>query len=332
VRSVAANPEVLAAANPWHAVRFFLDHGVAGFLTLGAVVLCVTGGEALYADMGHFGKRPIRIAWFCVALPALLLNYFGQGALILRDPAAAANPFYMLAPRWFVYPLIAIAATAAVVASQALISGAFSLTQQAVQLGYVPRVTIVHTSEQEAGQIYIPEVNNALMVGCLILVVTFKSAGALAAAYGIAVTGTMVITTLLFAVVARGRWGWPLWHVVGVTAAFLVVDLAFFGANVLKIVAGGWVPLAIASVIFVLMTTWKKGRELLAGILGQGGLPLELLLQDVARRKPYRVPGTAVFMTPNTGGAPVVLLHHLKHNQVLHEEVILLSVRSAEVP
>ncbi len=332
LREIVRSPGILGALNPWHGVAFFLANGTHAFVILGSVVLAITGAEALYADMGHFGRRPIRLAFFAAVLPALLLNYFGQGALILRDPAAAANPFYMLAPRWFLYPLIGIATAAAIVASQALISGAFSLTQQAVQLGYVPRVTIVHTSEREAGQIYIPEVNAALMVGCLALVVTFKTAGALAAAYGIAVTGTMVITTLLFAVVARGRWGWSLSRVAALTAGFLVIDLAFFGANLIKVVAGGWVPLALAAVLFTLMTTWKTGRELLGGILRQGALPLELLLEDLGRRQVHRVPGTAVFMTSATDGAPVVLLHHLKHNQVLHEEVILLSVQSAEVP
>ena len=329
---IARAPSVLLALNPWYGARFLLAHGGRAFLVLGSVVLAITGAEALYADMGHFGRRPIRLAFLLFVLPALLLNYFGQGALILRLPEAAANPFYLLAPRWFLYPLIGIATAAAVVASQALISGAFSLTQQAVQLGYVPRVTIVHTSEREAGQIYVPEVNRALMVGCLALVVTFRTAGALAAAYGIAVTGTMVITSVLFAVVARGRWGWPLWRVALVTAAFLAVDLAFLGANLVKVVAGGWVPLALAGVLFALMTTWKAGRETLARLLREGALPLDLLLEDVARRRLHRVPGTAVFMTPNTDGAPGVLLHHLKHNKVLHEEVVLLSVQSAEVP
>jgi len=329
---IAREPQILRALNPWYGLQFFLTHNARAFFVLGSVVLAITGAEALYADMGHFGKRPIRLAFFLFVLPALLLNYFGQGALILRLPEAAENPFYMLAPRWFLYPLIGIATAAAIVASQALISGAFSLTQQAVQLGYVPRVTIVHTSEREAGQIYVPEVNTALMVGCLALVVTFRSAGALAAAYGIAVTGTMVITSLLFAVVARGRWGWPLRNVVLLTAGFLVIDLAFFGANIVKIAAGGWIPLALGLVLFTLMTTWKAGRANLGGILRQGALPLDLLLEDVARRRVHRVPGTAVFMTSGTDGAPVVLLHHLKHNKVLHEEVVLLSVQSAEVP
>ena len=331
-REILRSPRILLALNPWYGVQFFATHNARAFFILGSVVLAITGAEALYADLGHFGKRPIRLAFFAFVLPALLLNYFGQGALILRVPAAAENPFYLLAPKWFLYPLLGIANAAAIVASQALISGAYSLTQQAVQLGYIPRVTIVHTSKQEAGQIYIPEVNSALMIGCLTLVVTFRSAGALAAAYGIAVTGTMVITTILFAIVARNRWGWSKRNVALLTAGFLIVDLAFFAANAVKIVAGGWVPLALAVVFFTLMTTWKAGRELLAGILRQGALPMELLLDDLKRRRIPRVPGTAVFMTSGTDGAPVVLLHHLKHNKVLHEEVILLSVQSAEVP
>jgi KUP system potassium uptake protein len=331
-REILRSPEILLALNPWYGVQFFATHNAKAFLILGSVVLAITGAEALYADLGHFGKRPIRLAFFAFVLPALLLNYFGQGALILRVPEAAENPFYLLAPRWFLYPLLAIANAAAIVASQALISGAFSLTQQAVQLGYIPRVTIVHTSKREAGQIYIPEVNTALMIGCLTLVVTFRSAGALAAAYGIAVTGTMVITTILFAVVARGRWGWSTGKVALLTAAFLVVDLAFFAANAVKIVAGGWVPLVLALVFFTLMTTWKSGRALLAGILRQGALPMELLLEDLKRRRVPRVPGTAVFMTSGTDGAPVVLLHHLKHNKVLHDQVVLLSIQTAEVP
>jgi KUP system potassium uptake protein len=331
-REILRSPRILLALNPWYGVQFFATHNARAFFILGSVVLAITGAEALYADLGHFGKRPIRLAFFAFVLPALLLNYFGQGALILRVPAAAENPFYLLAPKWFLYPLLGIANAAAIVASQALISGAYSLTQQAVQLGYIPRVTIIHTSKQEAGQIYIPEVNSALMIGCLTLVVTFRSAGALAAAYGIAVTGTMVITTILFAIVARNRWGWSTRNVALLTAGFLIVDLAFFAANAVKIVAGGWVPLALAFVFFTLMTTWKAGRELLAGILRQGALPMELLLDDLKRRRIPRVPGTAVFMTSGTDGAPVVLLHHLKHNKVLHEEVILLSVQSAEVP
>ena len=329
---IAREPRILAALAPWYGLRFLVGHGVRGFLVLGAVVLAVTGAEALYADMGHFGKRPIRLAWFAMVLPALLLNYFGQGALILRTPAAAENPFYLLAPRWFVYPLLVVATLAAIVASQALISGAFSLMQQSVQLGYSPRVTIVHTSKTEAGQIYIPEVNTLLMIGCLILVLAFRNSSALSAAYGIAVTGTMAITTLLFYVVARQRWQWSVLHTGVLTAAFLTIDIAFFSANVIKIEHGGWVPIAMAVAVYILMSTWKTGRAMLTQVLSSGSLPLDLFLGDVARRKPARVPGTAVFMTSSAEGVPVVLLHHLKHNKVLHEQVILMSIITEDYP
>ena len=329
---VVRHPGIVAAANPWYAMRFFADHGFIGFAALGAVFLAVTGAEALYADIGHFGKRPIRLAFAVLVLPALLLNYFGQGALLLRSPEAIANPFYLLAPRWFLYPLLVIATLAAIVASQALISGAFSLAQQSVQLGYSPRLTIVHTSEEEHGQIYVPEVNKALMVGTLLIVLGFRSSGALGAAYGIAVTGTMVVTTLLFAAVARTRWQWPLWRVAGLAAFFLTFDLAFLSANALKIERGGWVPLAIGVAILTLMTTWKRGREILADIMRRSSMPLDLLLTDIGRRRLHRVPGTAVFLTSTAEGAPVVLLHHLKHNKVLHQQVVLLSVLSADVP
>jgi KUP system potassium uptake protein len=332
VRSILLEPAVLAAANPWHALSFFVEHGVAGFLTLGAVVLCVTGGEALYADMGHFGKRPIRIAWFAAVLPALLLNYFGQGALMVHDVTAAENPFYLLAPPSLQWPLIIIASAAAVVASQALISGAFSLTQQSIQLGYSPRMQIVHTSEHHAGQIYVPEVNNALMVGCLLLVVSFGNSSDLSAAYGIAVTGTMAITSLLFAVVARLRWKWSLPHVIGLTTAFLVIDLAFLLANVIKIEHGGWVPLAMGVGIYILMSTWKRGRAELNEIQLARALPLDVFIESLGRKPPPRVPGTAVFMTSSPVGTPVVMLHHLKHNKSLHETVVLLSVRTAGIP
>ncbi len=332
VRSIISDPAVLVAANPWHGVQFFRANGIAGFLTLGAVVLCVTGGEALYADMGHFGKRPIRIAWFAVALPALLLNYFGQGALLLRDSSAASNPFYLLAPPAFTIPLLFIATAAAIVASQALISGAFSLTQQSIQLGYSPRMQIVHTSVAEAGQIYIPEVNKALMVGCLLLVLMFKNSSALSAAYGIAVTGTMAITSLLFAVVARTRWNWSKLHVGILTGAFLLLDLSFLAANVIKIEHGGWVPLVIAFGVYTLMSTWKRGRLQLGEIQAAGALPLDLFLSGLERTPPVRVRGTAVFMTSSADGVPVVLLHHLKHNKVLHETVVLLSVQTRGIP
>ena len=252
--------------------------------------------------------------------------------MILRDPTAVANPFYLIAPRALLYPVLVIATLAAIVASQALISGAFSLAQQSVQLGYSPRLTIVHTSKKEYGQIYVPEINKALMIGTLLVVVGFRSSGALGAAYGIAVTGTMAITTLLFAVVARGQWRWPLWKALGLAAIFLGFDLAFLGANVLKIANGGWVPLAIALSVFTLMTTWKTGREILVAITRRTTLPLELLLEDIGRKPPIRVPGTAVFMTSNTSGAPVVLMHHLKHNKALHERVVLLSIAAADTP
>ena len=329
---IAREPRILFALNPWYGVHFLFTHGLAGFFVLGAVVLAITGAEALYADMGHFGRRPILLAWFAIVLPALLLNYFGQGALILRDPSAASNPFFLLAPRWFLIPLVIIATLAAIVASQALISGAFSLTQQAVQLGYSPRVTIVHTSAHEPGQVYVPEVNQALMVGTLILVVGFRSSDALGAAYGIAVTGTMVVTSILFAVIARTHWNWSMARIVALLAMFLIVDLAFLAANAVKVEAGGWVPLLIATALFILMTTWKRGREMLRDIMRRGSLPLDLFLGDVERRRPPRVSGTAVFMTSEADGAPVVLLHHFKHNKVLHKQVVLLSIAVTEVP
>jgi KUP system potassium uptake protein len=332
MRAIVREPQTLIALNPLHAIRFFIDHPTPSFVVLGAVVLVMTGGEALYADMGHFGRRPIRIVWFGLVLPALLLNYFGQGALLLRTPSAIENPFYLLAPTFFGIPLLILATSAAVVASQALISGAFSLTQQAVQLGYTPRVSIIHTSAQEAGQIYVPEVNKALAIGTLVLVAAFGSATALGATYGVAVTGTMAITTILFAYVTRQRWGWPKWKAALFLAFFLAIDLTFFASNLLKVPHGGWVPLAVAGGVFILMSTWKKGRELLNRILKQGSLPMDLFLADVAKRKPYRVTGTAVFMTSASEGAPVVLLHHLKHNKVLHEQVILMSVQTLEVP
>jgi KUP system potassium uptake protein len=329
---ITREPRVLSSVNPYYAVRFFIDNGFIGFAVLGAVFLAVTGSEALYADIGHFGKKPIRLAFFSLALPSLLLNYFGQGALLLRDPGAIENPFYLLAPRWFLYPLLLIATLAAVVASQALISGAFSLAHQAVQLGYWPRLTIVHTSKREHGQIFVPEINTALMIGTLLIVLGFKSSSALGAAYGIAVTGTMSITTLLFAVIARTQWHWPMWRVIAVTAFFFTFDFAFLGANVLKIQDGGWVPLALAIATATLMLTWKRGRELLEALMRQASMPLDLLLAEIERRPPIRVAGTAVFMTSDPEGAPVVLLHHLKHNKALHEQVVLLSVTSADTP
>ncbi|PYP78595.1 MAG: potassium transporter Kup [Gemmatimonadetes bacterium] len=331
-RSIAQTPSVLLAINPVYALLFFGHHGLAGFLTLGAVVLCITGCEALYADMGHFGKRPIRLAWFTAALPMLMLNYFGQGALVLRDNAAAENPFYLLAPPGFQWPLLVIATAAAIVASQALISGAYSLTQQSIQLGYSPRMQIVHTSEKQAGQIYIPEINNALMVGCLVLVLSFRSSSALSAAYGIAVTGAMSITSLLFGVVARSRWGWSKLQVGTLVGGFLLIDLSFLSANVVKLRHGGWVPLVLAIGIYLLMSTWKRGRTQLGAIQEAGALPLDLFLKGLERNPPVRVKGTAVFMSSSAEGVPVVLLHHLKHNKVLHETVVILSVATRGVP
>ena len=294
--------------------------------------ISATPSAPIAADMGHFGKRPIRVAWFTVVFPCLLLNYFGQGSLVLRDATAVKNPFFLLAPPFLLYPLLAIATLAAIIASQALISGAFSLTQQSVQLGYSPRVTIIHTSQQEAGQIFIPEINKILRLGTIILVLMFQSANQLGAAYGIAVTGTMAITTILYDVVARTRWRWPLWRIGAFTTVFLTIDLAFLGANVVKIHTGGWVPIAIASAVFILMSTWKRGRLMLNQILQAGSLPMDLFLGDVERRKPTRVPGTAVFMTSSAEGVPVVLLHHLKHNKVLHQTVVLMSIMVEEVP
>ena len=326
IRGIAGHPEILFSFSPTYAISFFAAHPLASFLVLGAVVLVVTGGEALYADMGHFGPRPIRVVWLGMVLPALLVNYLGQGALLLAEPSAVDNPFFRLVPSWYLYPMLVIATLAAIVASQALISGAFSLTHQAVQLGYTPRVTIVHTSKQEAGQIYIPEVNKALAVGTLLLVLGFGSSTDLGGAYGVAVTGTMAITTILFSAIARERFGWTPLQTGTFLAFFLFIDLALFTANLLKIRTGGWVPIAIAVGVFTLMTTWKRGRAHLRSILAERSLPVSELIESLERSKVVRVPGTAVFMTSESEGTPVVLLHHLKHNKVLHTQVLLLSI------
>jgi KUP system potassium uptake protein len=325
-------PIVLTAVNPLHAARFFAANGVHALLVLGSVFLVVTGGEALYADMGHFGRRPIRWAWFVIAQPALLLNYFGQGALLLNHPSAAANPFYRLAPPWMLVPLVALATAAAVIASQALISAVFSLTRGAVQLGYSPRLQVDYTSETAMGQVYIRPVNWTLMLATMALVVGFRSSSRLAAAYGIAVTMNMVITTILAYVVARQVWQWsrPLaWLSIPV---FLVIDLAFFAGNAFKILDGGWVPLVIAAVIFTLQTTWKTGRQILYARIQERLYPLERLLQRLQENPPHRVAGTAIFMTGTQDGAPHPLLHNLRHNKVLHQQVVLLTVTTAEVP
>lgn len=332
IAEMTRHPEIVQAVNPWFAIRFLATHGTLGFIVLGAVVLAVTGAEALYADMGHFGRKPIRLAWFALVFPALVLNYFGQGALILRDPAAAESPFYLLAPAPLLYPLVALATMATIIASQAMISGAFSLTQQCIQLGFSPRMTVTHTSAREFGQIYIPEVNNALMVGCLAMVVGFGSSKALGAAYGVAVTGTFMITTTIFTVIAVARWGWPLWKGLLFFGVFFVMDAGLFGASLLKLLHGGWVPLAIAITLFTLMTTWKRGRDILRERLTDVSLPMDVFLDDLGQRARARVPGTAVFMTSESAGVPVVLLHHLKHNKVLHETVILLSIKTDDVP
>ena len=329
---IAREPQILGAISPHHAAAFFIHNGPKGFFVLGAVVLAVTGAEALYADMGHFGKRPIRTAWFATALPCLLLNYYGQGALVLRDPTAASDPFFLLSPDWFRYPLVGIATLATIVASQAMISGGYSLAQQCVQLGYSPRLTIVHTSYKQAGQIYIPEINNMIAFGCILLVITFQSSENLTAAYGIAVTGAFAITSVLYSVVAKHRFKWAGYAVAAFLAVFLVADLGLFASNAVKITSGGWVAIAISLVIFVVMLTWKTGRTMLNSILQAGSLPMELFLEDVARKKPPRVPGTAVFMTSSGDGVPVVLLHHLKHNKVLHEQVLLMSIKTEDVP
>ncbi|POA97592.1 low affinity potassium transporter Kup [Chromobacterium sinusclupearum] len=332
LKEILVTPAVLHGLNPVYAVLFIQQHGFHAFLTLGSVVLALTGAEALYADMGHFGKTPIRRAWFALVLPGLALNYFGQGALLMRDPSAIKNPFFILAPDWGLVPLIVLATLATVIASQAVISGAYSLSRQAIQLGYSPRMEVQHTSAQEIGQIYMPFINWLLMIAVLIVVLTFRSSDSLAAAYGIAVTGTMLITTLLFFVVARVNWRWPLPLALGITLVFGIIDLAFFSANFHKIADGGWLPLAMGAVIFLLMSTWKRGRELLFNRLREQALPLDGFIENLEAFPPARVQGTAVFLTSTLHGVPHALLHNLKHNKVLHERVVLMTVRTEDVP
>ncbi len=333
VRGIFMNASVLASFNPMYAVQFFIDHGREAFFVIGSVFLVVTGGEALYADMGHFGKTPIRWAWFTVVLPGLVLNYLGQGALLLTTPAAAENPFYLLAPTWALYPLIALAAAAAVIASQALISGVFSLTKQAIQLGLCPRLEIIHTSSREIGQIYMPHVNYALLIGCVWLVLTFKSSSNLAAAYGISVSATMVITTGLAFLVARRRWGWGLPAAAAVFGFFLIVDIAFFSANALKIAQGGWVPIVIGLVMALLMATWRKGRQILAVRMRASTPPLREFLNSV-RENPAitHVKGVAVFMVGDPEMTPPAMVHNVKHNKVTHEKILILTVLTEEIP
>jgi KUP system potassium uptake protein len=329
---IVAHPEVLKAISPHYAVLFMVEHGVHGFLLLGLVVLCVTGTEALYADMGHFGRTPIRVAWSYVVFPGLLLNYFGQGALFIAGGKTVSNGFYDLLPSGLVIPMTILAVVAAIIASQALISGAFSLTNQAVQLGYFPRVKVVHTSSRMEGQIYIPEVNYLLMAACVTLVLTFKTSTALAAAYGIAVTGTMAITSYLYFLVCRRNWSYSWRRALAIFIPFILIDLTFFSSNAVKIFAGGWFPLAIGGVVFILMTTWWRGRHELSKMMETGTVPDELFLADIAQTPLPRVPGTAVFMSSGTDGMPNVLLHHVKHNKVLHRQVVLLSVVTENVP
>jgi KUP system potassium uptake protein len=332
IRGIMLHPSVLLAVNPKYAVLFFVHNGVPGFLVLGAVFLVATGGEALYADLGHFGEKPIQIDWFFVAGPALLCQYFGQGALLIHNPSAVANPFYLLAPRWMLYPLVVLAAGATIIASQAIITGAFSLTRQAIQLGYLPRMEVIHTSSADIGQIYMPTVNRALMVATIALVIGFGSSSNIAGAYGVAVSTTMVITTVLAYVAARDVYGWSAMRAGAITAAFLVGDLAFLTANYSKIAAGGWFPLLVAGLVFTMMTTWRRGRQILSEKLQQGALAPELFIRSMKTRPPIRVPGTAVFMHRNAGVVPNSLLHSLKHYKALHEKVILLTIVTEEVP
>ena len=324
-------PDVLAAIDPRHAVRFLMENGGLGFAVLGAVFLVVTGGEALYADMGHFGARPIRVAWFAVVLPALLLNYFGQGALLLHVPTTR-DPFFELTPAWGLLPLVVLATAAAIIASQALISGAFSLTRQAIQLGYAPRLTVEHTSSWAMGQIYVPQVNWVLAISTILIVIGFGSSGALAAAYGIAVTLTMIITAILLHVIAVERWHWPLPAAIAVTGAFLAIDLSFFSANLLKVMQGGWLSIAIGIALFTLMTTWKTGRRIVYERLTARAFPLEAFVTAVRTAPPTRVPGTAIFMTAQPTGTPAALVHNLHYNKMLHEHVVVLTVATVPTP
>jgi KUP system potassium uptake protein len=332
---IVRQPRVLWALNPWHGVEFFRHNGFHGFLALGGVVLAITGGEALYADMGHFGKKPIRLAWFGYVSPALVLNYFGQGALLISEPGnqqALANPFYSLVPEALLLPMILLATVATVIASQAVISGAFSMTREAIQLGFSPRMDIVHTSRETQGQIYLPWINRALLVLICGAVIGFKSSDNLAAAYGIAVTGTMGITTILALIVARRLWNWSRLLVLLCGLVFLSIDIGFFSANALKIERGGWFPLALGGIVFLVLTTWRRGREIVIRELKQSGLALDPFIASLTSHPPLRVPGTAIFLTANVNAVPSALLHNLKHNKVLHERNVLLTVETMETP
>jgi len=330
VAGILREPSVLAAIDPRHAFRFFHENGFRGFLVLGAVFLVATGGEALYADLGHFGERPIQVDWFGLVGLSLAANYFGQGALLIRDPSAVSNPFYRLGPAWALYPLIGLATVATIIASQAIISGAFSLTRQAVNLGYLPRMQIIHTSETQIGQIYIPAVNLLLAIMTVAIVLGFQRSSRLAAAYGMAVTTTMVITTILAGVVSRERFRWSIPVAIAVTAGFLSVDLAFFGANLFKIAHGGWFPLVVAAVAFTVMTTWSRGRELLNKSLAKSLVTVEKFVEECRHRKPLTVPGTAIYLSMTPAVIPPALRHNLDHNKVLHEHVCLLTAVTEE--
>jgi KUP system potassium uptake protein len=329
---IVAHPQVLAALNPLYALMFFYTDPGLGFLSLGAVVLAVTGAEALYADMGHFGRKPVRLAWFGLVLPGLVLNYFGQGALLLTDPASIKNPFYLLAPTWALYPMVGLATLATVIASQAVISGTYSMTLQAIQLGYAPRMEVQHTSGQAMGQIYMPGVNWALLVAVALLVLGFESSSNLAAAYGIAVTGTMVITTVLAFIVVRKLWHWSRLTSVLVAGSFLAVDLAYFLSNALKFRHGGWFPLVLGVMLFVAMATWKRGRQLLEARLAGQAIPLQQFVENVSASTINSIPGTALFMTPNPDMTPHALIHSLKHYKSLHERVVIMTVETRDVP
>jgi KUP system potassium uptake protein len=332
IGGIAGAPQVLAALNPAHALWFLTHHVAESFVVLGSIVLVVTGAEALYADMGHFGKKAVRLGWFSLVAPALVLNYFGQGALLLSRPDAVQNPFYLLVPAWALYPMVALATAATVIASQAVISGAYSITRQAVQLGFLPRVNIVHTSAREFGQVYIPAVNWTLCAAVVAAVVGFGSSSRLAGAYGVAVTATMLVDTLLAFLVVRFLWRYPLWLCVAATGAFLVVDVAFFSSTLLKIGDGGWFPLLIGAALFVVMTTWRRGREHLFSRLRASSVPLDAFLESLFMDPPQRVPGTAVFLTAAAESTPHALLHNLNHNKVLHERVVFLTVHMHEEP
>ena len=330
--NIFKDPEVLKALNPWWAIRFFMEHGWHGIFILGAVVLAVTGGEALYADMGHFGARPIRYAWNCFVLPALMLNYLGQGALVLDDPGALKNPFYEAVPEWALFPMIGLAAAATVIASQAVITGAYSVARQAMQLGYIPRMAIKHTSHETIGQIYVPWINWVLMIAVIGLVLTFRTADALASAYGVSVSGTMLIDTLLLALVARATWKNTRRWVVPLCLMFAIVETAFLVANGVKFLDGAWVPVALGIVVFTLLRTWRRGRDLLNAEIRKEGIQLDSFLPGLMLAPPARVPGAAIFLTAQQGVVPHALLHNLKHNKVLHERNVFLTVETLNVP